>query len=439
MNMNKFRIVVAREYAVRVKKKSFILFTLLTPLILILFMVVIVLLMTSQREGDEKSIIVLDQTGKYAQHLSNTEEFKFIRGDKQLDEYRRDNESEAYAYLLISDDLVEHPEAISIHSRKQLTGRLEEHIRNDLTPVVRDEKIASFNIPNLKKIMDDSKVRLDISSIRWAKDGKETSVSTAFAYAAGQIFNALIYLFIIVYGMMVMQSVREEKKNRVVEIIVSSVKPRTLLFGKIVGVGLVGLTQMLIWAVVLVIAFVVMQLIFLSSVTFDTATLNQSIASSQVDPAMVSDLQTALGSLESLNLFGLGLAFIFLFICGYLIYASLFAAIGASIDNDEDANQLIMPISFILIIAFYLGFFTTNNPDSSIAVWGSMIPFTSPMVMMVRLLFDPPVWQVILSFLILIASTFGLVWLAAKIFRVGILMYGKKPRLKEMGKWVRYK
>lgn len=437
--MNKFWIVVSREYMTRIKKKSFLIFTLLTPFLLILFGVIATLLLTSQGDGRRKEIVVLDQTGKYLPYLKDSREFKFIKGDKELAEYRKENNEEIYAYVLIKDDLQSHPDAITIHTRKQLTSTLSDKLKGDLTPVVQQEKLDSYHIPSLQKIIEESKIRLDISTVKWAKDGKEASVSTAVAYALGQLFNVVIYMFIIMYGMMVMQGVREEKKNRVVEIIVSSVKPRTLLFGKVVGVGLIGFTQMLIWILLLLVGIAGFQIYWLGSLSFDVSTITSDLSTNGWSESSAADIQSLLNTFESINLPGLGLAFVVYFVLGYLLYASLYAIAGASIDNDEDVNQIIMPMTLIMVIGFYLGFYSANNPDSVLALWGSFIPFTSPMVMMVRLCFDTPLWQVLLSIVILLLSTALLIWFGSKIFRVGLLMYGKKPTFREIRKWMSYK
>lgn len=436
MNSNKFWTILLREYTFRVKKRSFLLFTFLTPILGIFFILVLTLLITSTGDGEQKVVVVLDSTNKYASYLTPDSQFKFISASKDLEEYRKANDPNVFAYVQITGNLMENPGAIRIYSDRTIPEDLKKKVRADLTPVVYQEKLNTYNIPNLEKIIQDSKVRLDISSVRWDSGG-EKNVSSSFANGVGQLLNILIYLFVMMYGMMVMQGVREEKKSRLVEIIISSVTPKTLLFGKIVGIGLVGLTQMALWAILFVIGFIVTQLFFLSTASFNLSEISQRIAVEA--PNISSDFALITSTLGTLNIPFLIVAFFVYFICGYFIYASVYAAIGASVDSDEDLNQTMAPMSILLVLGLYLGIYAANNPDSTLALWTSVIPLTSPMVMMVRLLFNPPWWQILLSLLILVASTILLVWCAAKIFRVGILMYGKKPSLKEFIQWIRFR
>ena len=238
--------------------------------------------------------------------------------------------------------------------------------------------------------------------------------------------------------MMVMQSVREEKKNRIVEIIISSVKPQTLLFGKICAIGLLGFTQMFIWIIIGTLGIVGVQFFTLGSVSFNSAEINQHISQTGMSEVAMAEAQNVINAISGFDFTGLLIAFVFYFIFGYFIYASIFAAAGAAVDNDEDVNQMITPITLFMLFAFYAGFYSANNPNGPLALWTSFIPFTSPVVMMVRIPYEPPMWQILLSAVILVAGTFALVWVAAKIFRVGILLYGKKPSFKELWQWLRY-
>ncbi len=437
--MNKFFIVLKREYLTRVQKKSFIVFTILTPIIFLALIFVPSIIALTSKDTTVKNVVVIDKTDKYIDLFKSDDIYTFSRGDKDISEYRKEPSEDIYAYIVITEDLLDNPRALSIHTGKQIPNDLRNKIESVLLPTLRDEKIASFDIPELKKIIDESKVVLNISTIRWEKDGTEKVASSLVATIVGQVFNILIYIFIIMYGQMVMQSVREEKKNRIVEIIISSVSPRTLLFGKICAIGLLGFTQMLIWAILIVLGIVVAQLVVLSSVTFDAQALSAQVASSGMDASSVVEIQQMIAALSGFNFGGLLIAFVFYFIFGYIIYASIFAAAGAAVDSDEDAGQMVMPITFVMLFAFYAGFYSASNPDGPLALWASFIPFSSPIVMMVRLPFDPPVWQIALSAVSLVLGTLALIWVAAKIFRVGILMYGKKPSLKDLWKWISYK
>jgi ABC-2 type transport system permease protein len=268
----------------------------------------------------------------------------------------------------------------------------------------------------LKSIIEESKVNLRIRTIRMDQAGNETQTSAAFASTIGMVFTFLIYMFIFIYGGMVMQVVMEEKTNRIVEVIVSSVKPFDLMMGKLIGIGLIGLTQFGIWAA-----------------AFFGVSFSGILMSSGFEM-----FQAMSGIIGSVNLVEISFYFVLFFVCGYLMYASLFAAIGAMINSPEDAQQYMMPITILIIFATYAALFSANNPDGPLAFWSSLIPFTSPIVMMIRVPFGVPLWQMFLSIGLLILTVFLMVKLAAKIYRVGILMYGKKPTFAEILKWLKY-
>ncbi|KGL49632.1 ABC transporter permease [Porphyromonas cangingivalis] len=436
--MNKFGIVLKREYLTRVQKKSFLIFTILTPFIFIALMVIPAVIALNSKDTTKKEVIVIDNTSKYQDLFKSDDIYTFTKGDKSITEYRKEANEDIYAYVLINDDLLKDPKAISIHSGKQIPRELQDKVERLLLPTLKNERIESFNIPNLKEILQESNVTLNISTIRWEKDGSEQEASAAIASIVGQVFNILIYMFILMYGMMVMQSVREEKKNRIVEIIISSVKPQTLLFGKICAIGLLGFTQMFIWIVIGILGIIGVQFFALGSISFNSAEINQHISQAGMDQATMAEVQSIVNAISGFDFTGLLFAFVFYFIFGYFIYASIFAAAGAAVDNDEDVNQMVTPITLFMLFAFYAGFYSANNPNGPLALWTSFIPFTSPVVMMVRIPYEPPMWQILLSAVILVAGTFALVWVAAKIFRVGILLYGKKPSFKELWQWLRY-
>lgn len=435
--MNKFWIVMRREYNVKVKKKSFILLTILAPVIGLLLIVVPLYLAMNAKDSSEKKVMVIDETNKYISYLHNNSEegFVFVPSDVDIAEARKNADDSVYAYLLITDDLLNDPSAITLFSHKTIPPTLKDQIVSDIEPELRNEKINSYDIPELHKIIDDSKVSISMGEVQWSKDGKELTSSSDFAMVVGQLFNFVLFFFVIAYGSMVMASVQEEKKNRIVEIIASSVKPTTLLFAKMVAIALVGLTQLGIWVILFLLGFFIVQVTFLSSVTLDMAQLSQNAISSGMDPEMIQDI---MGPLESFDFAGIIIAFIFYFICAYFSFASIYAAMGAAFDSDEDISQMSMPITFIFMFAFYAAFYSAKNPNGPLALWCSFIPFVSPNVMMVRLPFAPPVWQIVLSAIIMLLFTLLFVWASAKVFRVGLLMYGKKPSLKEMAKWVKY-
>jgi len=413
--MSKIGIVIRREYLTRVRKKSFIFMTLLMPLLFTGMIFGIVYLSTIS-DKEEKLIVVSDETGEYFPVLKNTGQYRFIEGKTGFADFRKNSDEPVYANLVITEDLLKNPEAITLISEKQLVSSAENTIASQLSEYLSNKKIDSYQIPNLREIIKDSKVNLKIKTIKTSETGKETQNSAQFASIIGMIFTVLSYWFIFAYGLMVMQGVMEEKTNRIVEVIVSSVKPFDLMMGKLIGIGLVGLTQFGIWA-----------LVFLG-VSFSGVTLSGG----------VSLIQTMRSLVESINIMEIGFYFLLFFIGGYLMYASLFAAIGAMVNSQEDTQQYMMPISILFLFAFYAGFFSAQNPDGPLAFWASLFPLTSPIVMMVRVPFGVPWWQMLLSVALLFITVILIVKLAAKIYRVGILMYGKKPSYAEIVKWMKY-
>ena len=413
--MSKIGIVIQREYLTRVRKKSFIILTILMP-ILFAGMIFGIGFLSTISDKEAKVIVVSDDTGEYFPVLKSTEQYRFIEGKTGFADFRKNSDEPVYATLVITGDLLKNPDAVTLISDKQLVGSAENTITSQLNEYLSDKKIESYQIPNLRDIIKDSKVNLKIKTVKTSETGKERQTSTEFTSAIGMVFTFLIYMFIFVYGAMVMQGVMEEKTNRIVEVIVSSVKPFDLMMGKLTGIGLVGLTQFGIWAIVFL------------GVGFSGITLSGS----------VSMLQKMSELFASVNIVEICFFFIVFFIGGYLMYASLFAAIGAMVNSQEDTQQYMMPITILIIFAFYAGFFSAQNPDGPLAFWTSLIPFTSPIVMMIRVPFGVPWWQMLLSIALLFITVILIVKLAAKIYRVGILMYGKKPTYTEIVKWLRY-
>jgi ABC-2 type transport system permease protein len=413
--MSKIGIVIQREYSTRVKKKSFIVLTILMPFLCVGLVAGIVFLSTISADK-AKVIVVIDEPGEYFPVLKNTDQFQFIAAEKGFEDFRKNSDESVYATLVISSDLLKNPDAITLYSQKQVIGSAETTITSQLNEYLSEKKLDSYNIPNLKNIIKESKVKVKMKSIKWDDSGKEMQTSANAAEAIGMIFTFLIYMFIFVYGAMVMQGVMEEKTNRIVEVIVSSVKPFDLMMGKLIGIGLVGLTQFGIWLLV------ILGPAFLGTLFMP-------------DTAILQELKPLLGDI---NIFEICFYFIVFFIGGYLMYASIFAAIGAMVNSQEDTQQYMMPITIVIIFALYAGIFSVQNPDGPLAFWASMFPLTSPIVMMVRLPFDVSWWEKLLSIALLIATVILLVKLAAKIYRTGILMYGKKPTYVEIIKWLKY-
>lgn len=440
--MNNFLIVLRKEYMNIVGKKSFIIMTFLTPVLMILLGAIPALLGIMAKDTSEKDVIIVDQTGQYYDTIKagEAEGFHFINGEGQgISEYKSQalSSDSVYAVVVITRDLIEDPRAITIYSTSTIPGSLEDNLSKTLSKKLQDDKIASYDIPELDRIIADSKVSVNISTVQWSSDGDEVAASATVGIIIGQIFNFTLYFFVIMYGSMVLESVRVEKKNRIMEILASSVKPTTLLSAKIIGIGLVGITQLLMWGAFFFLAFILLQTFLLSSVTFDMNQLKDAIMAAQ-EGGYDADLAGGLEALANIDYGQIIFCFFTYFITSYISFAALYAASGAVTDEEEGVNQITMPITILLVFGFIFGFYSAENPNTTVSIVTSFIPFMAPNVMMVRLPFNPPAWQVILSILTMIAFTCLFVWFAAKIFRVGMLMYGKKPSLKELWRWVRY-
>lgn len=311
-----------------------------------------------------------------------------------------------------------------------------------LNGYIEDQKLAALNIPDFKEIAGQLKVSVDVKTVKWGKDGEEKVGSAELAMIIGMISAFIIYMFIVIYGAQVMSGVVQEKTNRIVEVIISSVKPFELMMGKIVGIAMVGLTQFALWVILSVALVSVVTNVM--GVTPDAETLQQAQSMSMTATTLpvnaedgnVAELLLAINQFDFVET---GILFVVFFLGGYLLYASLFAAVGSAVDNETDTQQFSLPLTLPIIFAVYAAIYSAQNPDGPLAMWCSMIPFTSPIVMMVRLPFGVPAWQIALSIGILVISFIGSTWVAGKIYRTGILMYGKKVTWKEMLKWISYK
>lgn len=437
--MNKIWIIIQREFMTRVKKKSFILLTILMPFIFAALIMVPLMLATI--EGDEqKTVMVIDKTGRYVGSLKSTANYAFVPTADNKDEYYTDD-SEVEAVVQITDDLAQNPKAVTIYSPREVKAELLGYVETCLGEQVRREKLTAYNIPELEDILEDVQAEFHVATVKRNAEGDETSSNTYIAMAAGFIFTFLIYMFVMSYGGMVMQSVMEEKTNRIVELMVSSVKPFQLMMGKIIGVALVGFVQLAIWGVMLSIILLVCSSVFGLSAAPNVpavagADMQMNAVAQQAASGEAAEIMSALMGLPYAEL---GIMFVLYFVGGYLLYASFFAAVGASINAQEDSSQFIMPVVLIMVFGLYAAMYSAENTNGPLAFWASMFPLTSPIVMMVRIPFGVPWWEEALSLGLLFATSVGFVWLSARIYRVGILMYGKKPSIREMLKWVRWR
>ena len=415
--MNKTMLIIRREYLTRVKKKSFILLTLLMPFIFAA-LIFVPLALSLIKDGSDKTVYVVDPGDHYAPLFQNGGGWTFSRQPKD-DAAFYDKDSGVEAVILINGDPATDDQALQIHSRNQVPADLVAIVENTVGNQVRQDKLAAYGIDSLDRIIADVQKPVHAITMQRDSDGSTKITNADIATAAGFLFTFLIYMFVMSYGAMVMQSVMEEKTNRTVELMVSAVSPFQLMLGKIVGIALVGLTQLAVWVLML------------------TAIL--TAAGQMFGTGGTGEATMMLSALMNLPFFEITLLFILFFIGGYLLYASLFAAIGASINAQEDAQQFMTPMIVIMVFAMYAGLYSAENTNGPLAFWSSMFPLTSPIVMMVRIPHGVPLWQELLSLGLLFGTCLACVWISGKIYRIGILLYGKKPNLKEMVKWIRYK
>lgn len=416
------KIIIAREYLERVKRKSFIISTILMP-ILMLGMMVAPTLIAIMSGPEERVIAVIDDSGVIAPTLQNEGEITFRSFSGDMADAKANEDYDAI--LVIGRDVVSQPKgSISLYTRGAPSIQTEDYISSQLQRTIETLRIKQYDIANLSQILDEVKVDVKLDTFRIDKE-EESATSSILSYILGTVTMFILYMFILLYGQMVMTSIIEEKNNRVLELVVSSVKPNDLMMGKIMGIGLVAITQIMIWAVLLIgcSIWIMPGLISAASATEG----NEGMATAL---AQLGDTGFMVNLLVYLILFLIG---------GYLFYSSIYAAIGSAVDNIQDASQLqsiaIVPIILALIISMTV----VNDPNSSLAVWTSMIPFTAPMVMMARLPFGIPAWQPLVSIILLALSFLGMIWVSAKIYRVGIFMYGKKPSMMELIRWINYK
>lgn len=414
-------IIISREYLERVKRKSFIISTILVPLFMILLMVAPALIMVFSTP-ESKTVAVIDDTNRIYPLLSGNDEIEFVCATENLEAARAD---ESYdAILVIGEQAIRNPQdCITLYSHGSLTMMTDEYIQSQLSDAIEDVRLEAYNIRDLDKILDEVQVDLSLQVLDIDKVGDQAT-SSVLSYILSLIMDMMLYMFILIYGQMVMTSIIEEKSNRVLELVVSSVKPTRLMLGKIIGVGLVAITQILIWVGVVSLC---------SAWLVPFMTGSGAVAEEPELAAAVAQLSDT-GFIVSITV-----NMLLFFIGGYLFYSAMFAAIGSAVDNIQDASQLSSIATIPVIIGIVGSMTVINNPTSTIAFWLSVIPFTSPMTMMARLPFGVPVWETVLSLVVLYISFTLLIWVCAKIYRVGIFMYGKKPTLAEVIRWAREK
>ncbi|MBO5875549.1 MAG: ABC transporter permease [Alistipes sp.] len=439
--MSNIGIIVGREFNERVRKKSFIVMTILMPLLVVAMMIIPSLIMLHST-GDTKRVAVIDHSGIIAPQLESGEEIQYEPTDLSVEDART-LLTDYFGVLEIGADVMTNPNCVRLYANGSTSLAFEESLEDDIVDIIEREKLKEHNIHNLDEILAQVKTSVTITTFRndeQSEEADEQTKSSAISTAIGFILGMMLYFILILYGAMVMQSVIEEKNSRVLEVMVSSVKPFELMMGKILGIATVAAVQILIWGVLIIGASAVAMPALVPADVMQSVEAMQAgtldITQAEVD----LDLLNAIGTATDVQYISTIFVWLLLFtVGGYLLYSAIFAAIGSSVDSVQDAQQLQTPVMLPIIISIFVMMTIFNDPNSPVAVWCSYIPFTSPIVMMARIPCGIPTWEIVLSLGILYASFVVMVWLAAKIYRVGIFMYGKKPSFKELWKWMRYK
>ena len=462
MNMHIINVIIGREYMTRVKKKSFLLTTFLAPIFLAAMMILPSVIMF-MAEDKGKKVAVIDDSGIVMPYMEDTEAVDYI----DYAGYQADSVKAAFhefgldALVLVSPlDSVAKSVTVSAYSSKPMSVDMKDAIRSKVNKAVEEYRLSSYDIDGLKQIMEDVQADIPVSTYTLEDDGEARISSSEVYMFVSLIFSIIIYMFIAMFSGMVMQSVIEEKSSRVVEVLVSSVKATELMFGKIIGVTCVALTQFFLWVVLTGILVVGAGTVIgfdsiAESATVQTEQMNQMTEGLGVDPALMeqggmaapqmempagdSEMAAVIQTLRDIDYPMLLISFVIYFVLGYLLYASLFAAIGSAVENEADTQQLQLPVTIPLLLAFFIAFYAFKAPDSQVVFWGSMIPFTSPIVMLARIPFGVPVWELVVSIVLLLLTFAGIAYLSAKIYKIGILMFGKKTTFKDLYKWLKQK
>ena len=454
MKLRNINIIISREYLTRVKKKSFLLTTFLVPVLFAAMCILPSVIMFMAKDTDKK-VAVVDQSGIVMPYLIDTDAVDYEDySTEPVDSMKlRFDELGLDALVVVSPlDSVQRSVTVASYSAKPLSMELKEGVQSKVNDAVEDYRLALYEIGDLKQIMEDVKSDISMSTYTLDESGEEKITSSEVYMIISMLLSIIIYMFIAMFSGMVMQSVIEEKSSRVVEVLVSSVKATELMFGKIIGVACVALTQFFLWIILtLVLVGGFSAFVGFDSLMGDPAQTEQMMEMAQMqmggmDMAEMTEtmaeeegMGAVLSTLKDIDWVQMILAFIIYFALGYLLYASFFAAIGSAVENEADTNQLQMPVTVPLLLAFFIAIYAFNAPDSPIVWWGSMIPFTSPIVMLARIPFGVPMWELVLSIVLLLATFAACGWASAKIYKIGILMFGKKTTFKDLWKWLKQK
>ena len=450
MKLSNIGLIIGREYATRVKKKSFILLTVLTPLLMAALMFIPVLI--ALYSGEDKQVIsIVDNTGLLEDYLvdSGKTHYNFLPVETTQESLRQSFttfDSDAVVYVSSLDSAMN--VGVTAYSKEPLNMDTKLYIEKRISTALRDKKLHELDIQNFDEIMAQVKSDVRVDAYTLTNEGKEKKDSVELYMIIAYVLSFLIYMFVFMFGSMVMRGVIEEKTNRIVEVIVSSVSSFELMMGKIIGVALVALTQFAIWVVILGGLTIGIQSAVSGKVAEKMAEVTAEMSESSlpnanvnpVDLGEIGEISEVMDQISQINFGQILLCFFIYFILGYLLYAAMFAAVGSAVDNEADTNQLTLPITIPLMLGLFIMLHTFQHPSSQLSVWASIIPFTSPMVMLARIPFGVvPPWQLILSIVLLALTFIFIAWASAKIYKVGILTYGKKASFKDLFKWLKYK
>lgn len=454
MKIKNIGIIISREYSTRVKKKSFLITTFLVPVIFAAICILPSVIMFFAKDTG-KQVAVVDQSGIVMPYMVDNEDIDYSDYSAENPDSMKAGFTEMGldALVIVSPlDSVNKTVTVTTYSEKPMSMTLKEAIKSNADDAVEDYRVAQYDIADLKQIMSDIKADVDMATYTLDESGEEQISSSEVYMIISMVLSMIIYMFIAMFTGMVMQSVIEEKSSRVVEVLVSSVKATELMFGKIIGVACVALTQFFLWIVLtLVLVAGVSAFIGFDEMMGDPAQTEQMMEmAGQMSGGVDMEAMTAVASEENgmsvvlttlgnINWAQMVLAFVVYFVLGYLLYASFFAAIGSAVENEADTNQLQIPVTIPLMLAFFIAIYAFNAPDSQLVWWASMIPFTSPIVMLSRIPFGVPGWELALSIVLLVGTFAACAWLSAKIYKIGILMFGKKTTFKDLWKWLKQK
>lgn len=436
--MNRLFLIIRREYLNIVARKSFIVMTLLIPLLSVLCMAAPALLM-GLNDGDQKTVVVIDEGSGLADVIKDTEEYRFLRADSLANKNPRNFYESAsdsvYAVVVLPQNLAQR-EYLSVFSDKPVQNSLVSQLKSSFNEEITNRNIAELGIPDIQEKVEKSKADVRVSEILWSDEGEAESGSAIVSQILGIIFAMFAYMFVLMYGAMIMNGVIEEKTNRIVEVIVSSCKPLELMLGKIIGVALVGFTQLVVWGALMMMVSAAFGFGGLFMGMSDATETINAMSASRGEP-LPAELEDMIRAVAGVKIGQLLFSFLLFGIGGFLLYGSLFAAFGSAADQPSDASQFTTPIIMIEVFALWAGMACIENPDGPLAMWCSFIPFTSTIVMMVRLPYGVPTWELALSIVLLFGTALTFLWLAGRIYRRGILMYGKKVSVWDIFRWIK--